>query len=66
MMGGFLGKLLGFAAGVGIAALVLGTGGAALPLMPLLMGGALGAGVGSHLGFLLGGGGSMMGRGLPL
>ena len=66
MMGGFLGKLLGFAAGVGIAALVLGTGGAALPLMPLLMAGTMGAGVGSHLGFLLGGGGSLSGRGLAL
>ncbi|MEQ8190179.1 MAG: hypothetical protein ABRQ39_19590 [Candidatus Eremiobacterota bacterium] len=58
-MGGFLGKLLGFAAGVGIAALVLGTGGAALPLAPLLMAGVMGSGVGSHLGFLLGGGGSL-------
>lgn len=65
-MGGFLGKLMGFAAGVGIAALVLGTGGAALPLMPLLMAGTMGAGVGSHLGFLLGGGGSLSGRGPAL
>lgn len=64
-MGGFLGKLLGFAAGVGIAALVIGTGGAALPLAPLLMAGVMGSGVGSQLGFLLGGGGSLS-RGLPL
>ena len=64
-MGGFLGKLLGFAAGVGIAALVLGTGGAALPLAPLLMAGVMGSGVGSHLGFLLGGGGGLS-RGIPL
>lgn len=58
MGGNFLGKLLGLAGGIGLAALVVGTGGAALPV--LLAAGSIGAGVGGSLGFLMGGGGELM------
>jgi len=61
LMGGFLGKILGLAAGVGIAAAIVGTGGMALPI--LLGAGLLGAGVGSSLGFQLGGGGDLVNGG---
>ena len=61
LMGGMLGKVLGIAAGVGIAAAIVGTGGMALPI--LLGAGMLGAGVGGSMGFLLGGGGSLINGG---
>ncbi|HPZ07316.1 MAG TPA: hypothetical protein PL110_04335 [Candidatus Eremiobacteraeota bacterium] len=57
-MGSLIGKVLGFAAGIGAVAAVVGTGGlAAVPLTGLLMAGGIGAGMGSGIGYLLGGGG---------